>query len=88
MNSSSNKSIFDNKIARIIIAVVMSLIIWVLVTGQDSEEYRETFRGVRVVLSGEQNLRDSREMVVTDLSTSTVTVSVRSPQNCGRPLQR
>ena len=80
MNSSSNKSIFDNKIARIIIAVVLSLIIWVLVTGQDSEEYRETFRGVRVVLSGEQNLRDSREMVVTDLSTSTVTVSVTGPR--------
>ena len=74
------KKIYDNKIFWALLSLVISLGLWVYVTSQENEDYKQTFRGVRVELAGENLLRDTRNLVVTGLSTSTVTVEVTGPR--------
>ncbi len=63
-----------------IVSLVISMIIWVYVSSVESEEFKQTLRGVRVELAGEALLRDSKNLVVTDMDTSTVTVEVVGPR--------
>ena len=72
--------LYNSRAFWLIIALLASLSLWIFVTGQDTEEYKQTFRGVRVELVGEDILLNSRNMVITDLSTSTVTVEVSGPR--------
>ena len=53
---------------------------WVYVASVETEEFKQTFRGVRVQLVGETLLRDSKNLVITDMDTSTVTVEVVGPR--------
>ena len=66
------KKIYNSKLFWIIISCILSFVLWIYVTSVQSDEVRQTFRGVRVELVGENVLRDSRSLVITDLSTSTV----------------
>lgn len=74
------KKILDSRLFWFLVSLVVSLGIWVYVTSLESDEYKQTFRGVRVELVGEGVLRDSRNMVVTGLSTSTVSLEVVGPR--------
>lgn len=78
--TSMMKKLYNSRIFWIIIALLASLSLWIYVISQDAEEYKQTFRGVKVELLGEDILLNSRNMVVTDLSTSTVTVEVAGPR--------
>ena len=62
------KKIYNSKVFWIIISCVLSFVLWIYVTSVQSDEVRQTFRGVRVELVGENVLRDSRSLVITDLS--------------------
>ena len=74
------KKIYNSKVFWIIISCVLSFVLWIYVTSVQSDEVRQTFRGVRVELVGENVLRDSRSLVITDLSTSTVSVELIGPR--------
>ena len=74
------RKLYNSKIFWVVIALLASLSLWIYVIGQDAEEYKQTFRGVKVELVGEDILLNSRNMVVTDLSTSTVTVEISGPR--------
>ena len=74
------RKLYNSKLFWVIIALLASLSLWVYVIGQDAEVYKQTFRGVKVELVGEDILLNSRNMVVTDLSTSTVTVEITGPR--------
>ena len=74
------KKLYNSKIFWIVISLLASLSIWIYITSQETIEYKQTFRGVRVELVGEDILRSSKNMVVTDLSTSTVTVEITGPR--------
>ena len=63
-----------------VISLLASLAIWVYITSVDSDEYKQTFRGVRVELVGEDVLRESRGLVVKDLDTNSVTVDLVGPR--------
>ena len=63
-----------------IVSLLASLAIWVYVTSVETDESKTTFRGVKVELVGEDILRDSKNLVVTDMDTSTVTVEVVGPR--------
>ena len=63
-----------------VISLLASLAIWVYITSVDSDEYKQTFRGVRVELVGEETLRESKGLVVTDLDTNSVTVDLVGPR--------
>ncbi len=74
------KRIYNSKIFWIIISLLISFVFWIYVTSVDSDVVRQTFRGVRVELVGESVLKNSKNLVVTDLSTSTVSIEVSGPR--------
>lgn len=74
------KKIYNSKAFWIIVSLLASLAIWVYVTSVETDESKTTFRGVKVELVGEDILRDSKNLVVTDMDTSTVTVEVVGPR--------
>ena len=74
------KKITDNKIFWAITALILSFVFWLYVTSVENDNIRQTFRGVRVELAGESLLRDSKNLVVTDLSTNTVSIELVGPR--------
>ena len=74
------KKLNNSKPFWMIVSLITSLIIWVYISSVETEEFKQTFRGVRVELAGESLLRDSRNLVVTDMDTSTVTIEVVGPR--------
>ena len=74
------KKIYNSKAFWMIVSLLASLAIWVYVTSVETDESKTTFRGVKVELVGEDIRRDSKNLVVTDMDTSTVTVEVVGPR--------
>lgn len=70
----------ENRIVWAVISLIISLVLWVYVTSQESDEFRQTLKGVRVELVGESVLRDSKNLVITDLATNTVNVELIGPR--------
>jgi len=81
MNKTSPlRKLYNSKIFWLIISLLASFAIWIYVTSGESTEIRQVFRNVRVELKGEDSLRRSREYVITDIDTNTVTVEVLGPR--------
>ena len=78
--TSRMRSLYNNKIFWMVISLLASLAIWVYITSVDSDEYKQSFRGVRVELVGEDVLRQSKGLVITDLDTNSVTVELVGPR--------
>lgn len=74
------KTIRNSPILWIIVSVLIALVMWTYVASQDTEEFKKTFTGVRVQLVGEDILRNSRNMVITNVSTPTVNVEIVGPR--------
>ena len=78
--TSRMRNLYNNRIFWMVISLLAYLAIWVYITSVDSDEYKQTFRGVRVELVGEETLRESKGLVVTDLDTNSVTVDLVGPR--------
>jgi len=74
------KKLYDSRAFWVIVSLVASLVFWIYVSSVETEEFKQTFRGVKVELVGESILRDSKDLVITDLDTNTVTVEVVGPR--------
>ena len=74
------RKLYDSRAFWVIISLIASLVFWIYVSSVETEEFKQTFRGVRVELVGESILRDSKNLVITDLDTSTVTLEVVGPR--------
>ena len=74
------KKLYNSRAFWVIVSLICSVIMWVYVASVETEEFKQTFRGVRVQLVGETLLRDSKNLVITDMDTSTVTVEVVGPR--------
>lgn len=60
-----------------LVALLLSLVVWVYITSVQKDEYTRIFRNVRVELAGEDELKN---MVITELDAATVTVEVSGPR--------
>lgn len=65
-----------NKIALVILAIFCSILLWVYVTNQEGEVDEVTYSSVKVVIEGEDAMRDSKGLIVTDVNTTNVRVTV------------
>ena len=74
------RKMYDSRAFWIIVSLITSLVFWIYVSSIETEEFMQTFRGVKVELVGEPNLRDSKNLVITDLDTNTVTIEVVGPR--------
>ena len=72
--------IYNSKAFLMIISLIASMAIWLYISSTDEEEMSHVFRGVRVEIVGDDTLRDSRGMVITDIDTNTVTVELTGPR--------
>lgn len=72
--------IYDRKLFWVVVSLLASIILWIFITGEEMEEYKRTFYGVNVELVGENTLRDTRNLVITDMDTNTVTVELVGPR--------
>lgn len=79
-----NKNLFnkivDSKIFWMLLSLLIAFFLWSYVAAQDTQEINKTFRGVPVVLLGEDAMRDSRQMVITDLDANSVNITVVGPR--------
>lgn len=66
----------DSRLLWAIISLLASLLIWVYVTGTQEQTITKTFPDVAVVLTGAENLQQSKGYVVTSVDTETVTVRI------------
>jgi len=74
------RKLYDSRAFWVIVSLIASLVFWIYVSSVETEEFKQTFRGVKVELVGESILRDSKGLVITDLDTNTVTVEVVGPR--------
>ena len=74
------RKLYSSKIFWMIISLLIAAALWSYIASLNTDEFNRTFRGVRVELVGEDILRDSRNMVVTDLDTNSVTVEIVGPR--------
>lgn len=74
------KKLYNSRAFWMIVSLLASLTIWVYVTSMQSDQYKLEFHDVPVELVGEDTLRDTKNMVITDLDTSTVSVTVVGPR--------
>ena len=74
------KKLYNSRAFWMIVSLLVSLAIWVYVTSMQSDQFRQTFHNVQVELVGEESLRDTKNMVINDLDTSNVTVTIIGPR--------
>lgn len=74
------KKIYNSRAFWAIVSLLASLAIWVYVTSMQADQFTHTFHNVRLELVGEDTLRDSKNMVITDLDTNVVTVELVGPR--------
>ena len=78
--TSPRKTLFDSKIFWFIISLLSSLAIWTYVVSTENSVVTQIFRGVAVELTGEETLQSSRNLIVTDVDTNSVSVEIRGPR--------
>ena len=69
-----NKSLHD--ILWFAISLLAAVLLWVYVTENEGQEITIPIPGVQVSFNGESTMRENREMIVSDVSTTSVTVTV------------
>ncbi len=72
--------LYENKGFLIVVSFILAFLMWIYVTSTVTDEVTRTFTGVRLELSGENTLRDSKGLVITDVSTGNVNVSISGPR--------
>ena len=72
--------LFSNRIVQIAASLVIAVLVWVFYTSTYGAEITRTFEAVPVKYSGEDTLRDSLSLIITDEEYTSVTVTVSGPR--------
>lgn len=76
MTEKKKSKLFENKIFWAVVSLLAALFIWVYVTGTQEEPIELSFNNVEVVFTGEDTLQASRDYVINNISTETVSVKI------------
>ena len=80
-----NLNLNKNKVFLVVLALFCSIMLWVYVTNQEGRVDEVPFTGIKVVLEGEEAMRDSRGLIIKSLDTKNVRVTVSgSPRALAR----
>ena len=74
------KKLTENRFFWMAISFLLALLLWGYVTSTENDEVTRTFSGVSLELLGADSLKESRNLVITDLSADTVTFSITGPR--------
>ena len=72
--------LIESKLFWAVVSLLAALVFWSYVTSVESDEFTQVFRNVPVEIVGEDSLRNNRNLVITDVETSTVTVEITGPR--------
>ena len=80
------RKLLDSRIFWMIVSLLASLTIWIYITSDETDDFQTTFRNVQIEIVGEDVLRNSRNLIVTDLNTNNITVEIHGPRRVVAPL--
>lgn len=72
------RTILDSKIFWAVISLLASVLLWVYVTTTQGDVSEQTYEGVSVVFNGEDTLRETEGLVISNVSSETVNVRIRA----------
>lgn len=70
--------ILDSKFLWVVVSLLASVLMWVYVTTSEGDVIERTFDGVQVVFKGEESLLEKYELVISNVSSKTVSVRIRT----------
>ena len=70
------KSITDSRLFWAVVSIAIALVLWVYYGMNFGAEITRTFYGVEVTYSGQEALRDSQNLIISDEETTTVTLTL------------
>lgn len=73
--------IYNSKVFWMIISLLCSFAMWAYITSPDSNDYRQTFRGVQVEFAGQEKLLSDRSLSISYVDTQSVTITLRGSRN-------
>ena len=81
MNKTSPmRRIYNSRVFWLVVSLFAAVALWMYIIGVETDEGETTFRNVPVQFVGDDVLRNSRNLVITDLDTNSVSVTVRGPR--------
>lgn len=81
MPTNKKTNLLDSKLFWIVFSLVASLLLWMYVTNIEGDEGTTTYYGIDVVFSGEENLRNSKGYIITDVSSNSVNVTMKGSRS-------
>jgi len=77
MPTNKKTKLIDSKLFWIVFSLLASVLLWMYVTTVEGDEGTMTYYGIDVVFSGEENLRNSKGFIITDVSSNSVNVTIK-----------
>ena len=74
--SEEKRSVWNNRIIWVVLSLLLSLCLWSYVTTVEGTAEEKTLRGIKVVLEGEENLREAKGLIITEIQDPSVTLVV------------
>ncbi len=71
-------SFLDNKFLWVVVSLLASILLWVYVTTSEGDVIERTYEGVQVVFKGQETLLDKEGLVISNVSSNTVSVRLRT----------
>ena len=81
MPTNKKSSILDSKLLWMIFSLLISILLWMYVTTLNGDEGTTTYYGIDVQFSGEENLRNSKGYIITDVSSNSVNVTMKGSRS-------
>ncbi len=77
--------IYNSKVFWVIMSLLCSFVMWSFITSPNSEDFKQTFRGVQVEFVGQEELLSERSLSISEVDTQSVTVTLKgSRSNLGK----
>ena len=81
MKNKGTRTIWDSKIFWAVVSLIAALALWSYITSTEGAVGTRIISGVPVEFNGEDALRDTKGLVVTDVDTHAVTITVSGPRS-------
>lgn len=80
-NKGQTRTIWDSKIFWAIVSLIAAMALWSYITSTEGATGTRIISGVPIEFSGEDALRDTKGLIVTDIDTHAVTITVSGPRS-------
>ena len=72
------KNIYNSDYFWIVLSVIASFMLWTYITSVEETVQQKTYSGIPVVFTGEETIRDSRGLIISEIDTTSVRVKLQA----------